>query len=197
MSGRAMSGAPVRAGYDPVARLFHWLVALLVLVTIPIGITMLRVGQGDLQNRLFTLHKGIGVILLVLVAIRIVWRLTHRAPPLDGLPEWQARTARANHFLLYIMLVVMVTSGYVFIVFGGYPIELLDALGVPYHVAKNEAVSKAAEAAHLTGWLIILALVVLHIGAALYHGVVRQDGIVSGMWRGNRRRADQASGTAG
>ena len=186
MSSRAMPATPVRAGYDPVARLFHWLIALLVLVTIPVGITMLQLGQGNLQNQLFALHKGIGVTVLALVALRIVWRLTHRAPPLQGLPGWQAWTAHANHFLLYLMLVVMVTSGYVFTVFGGYPIELLDVLGMPYHVAKNEAVSKAAEAVHRTGWLIILALIVLHIGAALYHGLVRQDGIVSGMWRGKR-----------
>jgi cytochrome b561 len=187
MSSRVLRGAPVREGYGLVARLFHWVVALLVLVTIPIGLSMLRVGQGPLQDRLFALHRGIGVILIAFVARRILRRLTHRPPPLDGLPGWQARAAHLNHLLLYIMLVVQMTSGYVFTVFGGFPIELFDALGVPYQVTKNEALSKAAEAVHLVGWIVILVLVVLHIGAALYHGLVRRDGIVSGMWRGTAR----------
>lgn len=187
MSSRAVPTSQVQTGYDPVAKTLHWLMALLVIVTIPIGLTMLRIGPGNLQNQLFTIHKGIGVTLLALIVLRILWRVTHTAPPLRGLPGWQVGVAHANHLLLYVMLAVMAASGYIFTVYGGYPIEFLDALGVPYHVAKNEPVSKVAEAVHVWGWILILALILLHIGAALYHGVVRRDGVVSRMSGAARR----------
>ena len=81
------------------ARLLHWLVVLLLLVQIPAGIAMIAPGleQGSI-DRLFVLHKGLGVVLLVVVLSRVLWRLTHPAPPMsEAIPERERRrVARAT-----------------------------------------------------------------------------------------------------
>jgi cytochrome b561 len=172
------------SGYTATAKVLHWLMAALVLVMLPVGFTMIRVDPGTLQNTLFIIHKGTGATLILLIALRIAWRLTHPPPPLTGLPAWQARAAHLNHLLLYVMLVVMVTSGYVRTVAGGFPIELLGALGIPPLMGKNKAVEDIALAVHQTGMLVIAALVALHIGAALYHLRIRRDHVFWRMWPG-------------
>lgn len=170
--------------YTSVAKLLHWLIALLLLVTIPAGVIMLEVGPGPVQNLLFILHKGIGATLILLVALRILWRATHPPPRLVGLPDWQIRASKAVHHLLYVMLVVMVASGYVRTVAGGYPIELLDALGIPPLLGKNKTVEDIALWVHFLGANVIGALIFLHVGAALHHLLVRKDHVFWRMWPG-------------
>ena len=185
-AGRAgRAGLPER-GYTGTGKALHWLVAILVLVTLPVGLIMTSLGSGPAQNALFGMHKNIGVILLALMAVRIVWRLTHKAPSLEGrLPTWQRLTARTTHVLLYLILVVMVLSGYTLTTAGGYPIPLLDALHVPPLFAKNEALAKAATAVHVRAWIALAAVALLHIAAALRH-LARGDGIVRRIAWGRR-----------
>jgi cytochrome b561 len=167
--------------YSGGAILLHWLTVAALLVQIPAGLTMVRVGR-PLQDWLFILHKGLGSLLILIVLARILWRLTHRPPPLEGIiSPGRARLAEAVHLGLYVMLVVMVVSGYTFTVAGGFPIELLNALGVPPLLAKHEALSKAALLVHLTGIWVILALILLHVAGALDHALIKRDGLIRRM----------------
>ncbi len=76
----------------------------------------------------------------------------------------------------------MAVSGYVRVTAGGFPIESLNALGVPPALAKNEALANAAKAFHGTCAYLLIALIAVHVGAAAYHGIVRRDGVFSRMW---------------
>ena len=69
------SGVAASAVYSLPARVAHWLTAVLVIVAFFIGLTMLRVGQGELQNQLFDLHRSLGATILALAALRLLWRL--------------------------------------------------------------------------------------------------------------------------
>src|SRR5690606_1491196 len=83
-------------------------------------------------DALFILHKGLGVVLLLAVVARLVWRLTHSAPPMStAIPELERRIASATHGFIYVLLIVVALSGYARVVADGYPIELLDVIGVP------------------------------------------------------------------
>jgi cytochrome b561 len=177
-----MDSAP--QGYRTPARLFHWIMAVLVLATIPAGFVMV---QPDLdratQNALFIFHKNVGVLLLVLIVLRLAYRLTHPAPPLpDHMPLWQKRVARGTHVALYALLVVMPVAGYVRVKAGGFPIETLDAMGVPSLVPRSDALAEIAKTVHFYGALAIAAFVALHIAAALQHGVLKRDGVFSRIW---------------
>ncbi|HSF64714.1 MAG TPA: cytochrome b/b6 domain-containing protein [Paracoccaceae bacterium] len=170
--------------YRPLARALHWATAVLVLATIPAGIVMLQQGlDRPLQNLLFMFHKNIGVVILLLVLIRLAYRAANPPPPLPrSVPDWQRRIAGLTHVLLYAALIVMAVSGYVRVVSGGFPLEWWDALGVPRLAPRSDAVAGVAKTIHWAAHYVVIALVVLHVGAALFHGVVKRDGVFARMW---------------
>ncbi|MQX35704.1 cytochrome b [Roseospira navarrensis] len=181
------------------ARLLHWSMAALLLATIPAGIVMLQDGlDRTTQNALFIFHKNVGVLLFILILVRLAYRWRHRPAPLpDDLPGWQRTAARLSHGALYAFLLVMPIAGYVRVKAGGFPIETLDALGVPSLVPRSDALAEAAKTVHATGGLAVAGLVVLHISAAAYHGLVRRDGVFSRMWPPFGGRSGSGSGPPG
>lgn len=170
--------------YRGRARLIHWIMALLILGMIPAGFIMIQQGlERSFQNTLFIFHKNVGVLLLVLIVVRIVVRLGHPPAPLpEDLPDWQHKIAGLSHLALYALLVIMPISGYVRVKAGGFPIESLDSLGLPALVPRSEALAELAKSIHFFGAYAIAALIAMHIGAALFHGIIRRDGVFSRMW---------------
>ena len=167
------------ASYGATARLLHWLTVLFVLSTLPVGAIMVREGLSrPVQDALFIYHKNVGVILL-----RLAWRLMRPPPPLPArMPALQARMAHAVHLGLYAMLLFMAITGYVRVVAGGFPIELLDWLGVPPLLPRMDNVAETASLLHFRGKFVLIALIVLHVGAALWHGLIKRDGVLGRMW---------------
>lgn len=172
------------SSYRPPARWLHWIMALLVLLTIPAGMLMVQEGiSRPLQNTLFVFHKNVGVLLGLLVVIRLVYRWRSPPPPEPAhLPAWQARIAGLTHTLLYALLVIMPIAGYVRVKAGGFPIESLDAIGLPALVPRSDALAEVAKSIHFYGGVAIAILVAMHIGAALHHGIIKRDGVFSRMW---------------
>lgn len=171
-----------------MAKVLHWSMALLILAMIPVGFLMIQNGLSrPFQNSLFIFHKNVGVLLLILIVIRIAYRLRTPPPPEPThLPAWQIKVAGLTHWLLYGLLLVMPLAGYIRVRAGGFPIEYLDAMGIPAFVPKSEALAGFAKAVHLYGGWAIAILVALHIGAALQHGLIKRDGVFSRMWPGRR-----------
>ncbi len=170
--------------YGVPARLIHWIMALLVLGMIPVGFLMVREGlDRSFQNFLFISHKNIGVLLLILIVVRLIyrWRNPPELSPV-ALPKAQEFAAHATHIGLYVMLFIMPLAGYVRVRAGGFPIEALDAMGIPALVPRSDALAELAKAVHFYGAYAIAVLVVIHVAAAAYHGLVRRDGIFSRMW---------------
>lgn len=170
--------------YSTTSRLFHWGMAVLILLSLPAGLVMVQPGlDRGLQNALFVYHKNAGVLLLVLVLARLWWRARHPAPPLPAdMPPSQALAARVTHGLLYALMIVVPVAGYIRVRAGGFPIEVLDALGAPALVARSEDLANTAKTVHYVAGLAFAAVLALHIGAALYHGLIRKDGVLSRMW---------------
>jgi cytochrome b561 len=150
---------------------------------IPVGLTMTQEIPRAWQDRLFILHKGVGPFVLLVVLLRLGWRLLNPPPPLPAdIPRAQRRAAATVHAGLYLLLIVMGVSGYVRVTTGGFPIEALEAVGVPPLLPKNERVAEVASWIHLTAVIGLLGLIFVHVSAAAYHGLVRRDGVVGRMW---------------
>lgn len=183
--------ADAETRYRLPARILHWLTAVLVLAMIPAGLVMVQPGlERSLQNGLFIFHKNVGVLLLLLVLLRALYRWRNPPAPLpQGTPRWQVRAAGASHALLYGLLVLLPVAGYVRVKAGGFPIESLDALGLPSLVPRSDALAEVAKTIHYGAGLAIAALIALHIAAAAHHGVLRRDGVFSRMWPPWARRA--------
>ncbi|MEM1428873.1 MAG: cytochrome b/b6 domain-containing protein [Pseudomonadota bacterium] len=174
--------APQR--YSALTRVLHWIVAILILGMIPAGIIMVQDGlPRPVQNSLFIFHKNFGVVVLLLMLMRLAWRLVRPAPPLPpSMPDWQQRVAAISHTMLYVLAVAVPVAGYVRVKADGFPIESLDAMGVPSLVPRSKELATTAKALHYYGGLALAGLVLLHIGAALQHGLFKRDGIFSRMW---------------
>jgi cytochrome b561 len=170
--------------YTVPARLLHWTMAGLLLAMIPAGFMMVLPGlDKSVQNALFIFHKNTGVLLLVLAIVRIAYRLRRPAPPLpDHIPAWQARAARASHLALYLLMIIMPLAGYIRVKAGGFPIETLDAMGFPSLVARSDTIAGVAKGVHYFGAFAITALVIVHILASVYHGIIKRDGGFSRIW---------------
>lgn len=177
------------AGYGTVARLLHWITVVLVLAMMPVGMIMQREGlDRATQDLLFIFHKNFGVLVLVLVLFRLIWRAFNPPPPLPAsVPDWQAELSSWVHRGLYVMLVFMAVTGYVRVTAGGFPIEFLDWLGMP-RLPRMEGLAELAKSAHFLGKFLLLALILLHVAGALGHAIVKRDGVMQRMWPPVARR---------
>lgn len=175
---------PQHLRYKTPARWLHWSVAALVLAMLPVGFLMVQQGLSrPLQNGLFLFHKNTGVIVALLVLARLVYRWRNPPPPLPrDVPLWQRRVSGWTHGILYGLIVLMPVSGYVRVRAGGFPIEMLDAMGIGTFLPKSEALANAAKSVHYAGAWALALLVALHVGAALQHAVIKRDGIFQRMW---------------
>jgi cytochrome b561 len=158
--------------------------ALLVLLMIPAGVVMVQPEiDRSLQNTLFVFHKNMGVLLALLVVIRLLYRWRNPPAALPGdMPGWQHRAAGVSHVSIYMLLFIVPVAGYVRVKAGGFPIETLDALGVPSLVPRSDALAEVAKTIHYLGGIALALLIAIHVAAAAHHGVVRRDGVFSRMW---------------
>jgi cytochrome b561 len=189
--GRTMSlGGFVRARatefsaetYDAGARLLHWLTVALLLTLLALGLTMTSLDPGKFQNTLFVWHESLGLTLFFLTLFRIGWRLSHSAPPASrDLSRLEVRASGTVHMLLYVSLLAMPITGYVFVVTGGFPLTYFGLANVPRLLAKHEGLWEIAETAHLSLQYVVYALVVMHAAAALHHHFFRRNDVLARM----------------
>jgi cytochrome b561 len=170
--------APDAPRYDRVAVAFHWAIAILVLANLPLGMLHERIEEGFDYSAIW-IHKSIGLTVLMLSLARLAWRLAHRPPPLPAeLAAWQALAARIVHALFYALMIALPLTGWIRSSGGPYPLSWFRLFDVPkLPVAEDGVLDSAASALHdRLGWL-MLALVLLHVAAALHHGLARRDGL--------------------
>lgn len=178
--------------FHPRARLLHWLMAPLVLAMLFIGIGMLST-TSSAYALLLAIHKPLGATILALVLVRIVVRLRHRAPPLPAdLPRVQRSAATASHWLLYALMLLMPLSGWAMLSAAGYPVVLFTGIQLRPIAPHDAALFAWLRGAHHWLALLLFATFLLHLAAALFHGLIRRDGVLASMapWLRRRRRRD-------
>jgi cytochrome b561 len=173
--------------YSVAARRFHWWTVLLVLTQIPLGLYMSYRGNAlniwdGLTNALYSSHKSLGILIFLLVLARLLYRLSHGAPPDEPtLTWWQKAGAHFNHWALYLALLVVPVLGYIGI--SRYPaLDIFGLFNLPGIVAPNQDAAARVFYWHWVGAVAIVLLIGMHVGAALFHYVIRKDGVVRRMW---------------
>ncbi len=172
-----------RERWGRVSIWLHWTIAaLILLVQVPVGITMLALEPGSNQDLAFNVHKTNGIVIFVLAVIRLGWRWSQPVPVLPAdLPAWQAMAARASHAALYALLFAMPITGFLYTAMGGFPVPLFMLYDVAPLVPENEALAEQFRTAHLTLQWVLYAVVLLHVGAALEHYLIRKDWVLRRM----------------
>lgn len=180
--------------YDALAIGLHWCIALLALVQITLGWWMIDIPKTPIGVRAawFNLHKSIGLTIGLLMLARLGWRLAHRPPALpSSMPLWQARIARASHWLLYAALIAQPLVGYLGSSFTSYPIRYFGHT-LPHWGWDSPSLKTLCSEVHFALACLITTLVVVHIAAALAH-LARGDGVFERMWP-RTHRAERALG---
>jgi cytochrome b561 len=163
------------------ARVLHWLMAVLIVAMLFIGVGMVSTASPS-YSWLLDWHRPIGIAIVVLALIRLVVRLTHRAPPLPAdLPAVQVFAAKASHYLLYAAMIAMPLIGWAMLSAAGSPVQMWPGMVLPPILPHNVLIFGWLRVAHgLIGYA-FFALILAHLGAALFHGLVRRDGVLGSM----------------
>lgn len=177
--------------YTRTAMILHWLIALFVFGQISLGLWMIGIPKSPPGIRAwwFNVHKSIGITLGVLILVRLLWRLTHSAPPLPStLPDWQRIAAKASHVALYVCMVTMPLAGYLGSSFTKYPI-LYFGMRLPHWGWDAPALKDLCSQVHLVTATVFITLIAIHVAAALKHLLIKRDGVFQRMWpwRSNAR----------
>jgi cytochrome b561 len=163
-----------RDRYTRVAIWLHWTIAVLIIANLVIGLLHESLLQGTIP-----LHKSIGMLVLLLSVVRLVWRLTHRPPPLPAtVKPWEKGLAHAVHWLLYALMILIPLSGWVFTSASPkrHPLDFFGLFPLPmFPVAQDKGLSHSIAERHEQLAYLMIALLVLHIGAALKHRFLDRD----------------------
>lgn len=178
-----MTGWARDARYSTVAIAFHWTIAALVIANLIIGI-----GHDGIPalRALMGAHKAIGITVLVLTLARVAWRIGHRPPPLPArTPGWEKGLAHAVHWTLYLLMLAMPLTGWLMVSGPSpsgatRPTSWFGVFDIPALPASPGAADLGHDAHGLLGW-VMLALVVLHVAAALRHHLLLRDTVLARM----------------
>lgn len=173
-----MPGADRTSGYAPVAKLLHWLTALLVLGMLGVGLWMVGLPISLTKLYVYAWHKWIGLTVLVLTVLRLLWRTYRPPPPLPAtVTAWERRLAPWGHAALLVLLLAMPVSGWLMSSAGGVSVRWFGMIDLPDLVPRDPLTFEMLRTLHhWLAWTLIVVLA-LHVAAVVHHDLLRRDGI--------------------
>jgi cytochrome b561 len=166
--------------FPAISRLIHWLMAVMIIAMLFIGVGM--VASTGRYAELVSIHRPLGIAILALVVVRVVNRVINRPPPLPAsLPAVQRIAAKASHHLLYALMFAMPLIGWAMVSAAGEPVRLAGPLVLPPIVPAEPGLYAGLRTAHGLLAYLFFAVILVHLGAALFHGLVRRDGVLESM----------------
>ena len=172
--------------YSKVAITLHWLIALLIIGQFAGGKIMMAMEGSPLKFELFQLHKSFGIIILLLSLLRLMWRLTHKAPPLpETMPKHEKLAAKISHIGFYGLMIGIPLAGWAMV--SAAPIRITTKIfkvvkwpDMPF-IARSENLEKTFSQTHEIMSTLIIVLLLIHIGAAFKHHFKDKDDVMTRM----------------
>jgi len=162
-----------RATHGVVAKLFHWLIFLLLAAQYAVGSIMPHIGRNTLNEGWVNWHLSVGAAILFVILLRFAWRLIH--------PVRECALARIVHLTLYLLVFAMTMLGWAAANSRGWTVMLFGAVPLPALAPKGSAWGHEAGDIHNVLVYVLLGVIVLHAAAALYHYVVLRDQVLQRM----------------
>jgi len=171
-----------RNAYGLVAQALHWLVVAGITAQFVWAWRIDRTDSIRAEFALVNQHKSIGMTVLALVVVRLLWRAFNRPPPFpSSMSAWERLSAATAHWMLYALILAMPLSGWIYTSAAGFGPEFFGLVDIPALVGQNERLEDLFGAVHEWLAICILALVAIHVLAALRHQFVLKDGLLKRM----------------
>jgi cytochrome b561 len=171
----------VRRRFTVPQRVLHWLMAVCILAMLFIGVGMVSTVMPK-YLALVSIHKPLGIAILVLALVRLGVRLVYGAPPLPvELPEPMKLAAHLSHYAFYVLMIGMPLIGWGMLSAATYPVVLCWGVYLPAILPQSDSLHALLWAAHFYLAFAFFALILLHAAAALFHALVRRDGVFEAM----------------
>src|SRR6202451_2407140 len=167
--------------YGTTAKVFHWLVVVLLIVQYPLGKLMPHIHRGMTPGDAMTFHISFGIVILTLMVLRLFWRITNPVAPASSLPEWQQLISEAVHWLLYVLVLATTMTGWIFASERGWSISLFFATPLPTLPIEGSLLARSIGAWHGTMEWALLLVIGAHVAAAMAHTFIFRDRIMQRM----------------
>jgi len=165
----------------------HWVTALLVVGSVVLGLVSVYADGAETTRAATLVHQSLGMVIFLLVLFRVIWRLTHPAPPLPATtPRYQTVLSSLTHALLYVTLIALPITGYLGLAARGRDISMFGLFILPNPIPLSRTLSVSAQDLHNNGQYLLYVLVALHVAAALFHYFILKDGVLNRMLPGKR-----------
>lgn len=172
---------PAQVRFSAFSRLLHWLMAVMILAMLLIGIGMVA-SVSERYRVLVSIHRPLGIAILVLVVIRLVNRVANPPPPLPaGMSTLEKLGAKGSHVFLYVLMVLLPLVGWGMLSAARFPIVLFSGLHLPPILPYNLSLYSGLRQLHTVLAYLLFATFIIHFGAALFHALVRRDGVFESM----------------
>ncbi len=181
--------------YGPVAMLLHWVLAAMIVASLGVGLYMTGLPFSPLRIKLYSWHKWAGIAILLLSALRLLWRLGHPPPALPAqvaarMPHWQRVGHRLGHRLMYLLFFAVPLLGWAYSSALGVPVVWFGVLPLPDFVPVDKALAEALlQPLHKYSAFTLAGAALLHVAAALKHHWVDRDGLLARMWPAPRKES--------
>ena len=163
-----------------VAKIFHWVVALLVIWQLFTGFNLSTLEFSPQKIAFIELHKIFGTFILIFILIRLGWRFYNTSPSNKDLPKIHRIISSVIHNLLYIIVIFTTIQGTLMTQAGGFDVKLLGLITIPRLITENLDLYPVFKDIHYTLWMILLGTFVIHLIGGIYH---RFSGDKYGVWQ--------------
>ncbi len=165
-----MSFSNTAMRWGGVAKGFHWLMAVMIVLAIVLGVVAEEMPLSPAKLKVFILHKSVGISILALVILRIVWRVTQKAPGAPtGISALNKKLANLGHFALYGLMLLLPVSGWILNSAADFPFRWFGLFAVPSITSPNEELHELSESIHVFAAWVLLVVFLGHAVMAIKH----------------------------
>jgi cytochrome b561 len=171
--------------YGLVNKHFHWIMAVIIIFNFILALILDDFPKGPMRSFLFSIHKSTGILVIILLIPRLLWRLVNTVPVSLGNVKTLNKLSKYVHYFFYFILLVVVLSGWTYSSARSGPFEVFGLFTAPALIENNQVVASIAKEIHGISVYIFITVLGIHVLASLLHHYIFKDKTLKRMWYGD------------
>ena len=171
--------------YGLVNKHFHWIMAVIIIFNFILALILDDFPKGPMRSFLFSIHKSTGILVIILLIPRLLWRLVNTVPVSLGNVKTLNKLSKYVHYFFYFILLVVVFSGWTYSSARSGPFEVFGLFTAPALIENNQVVANIAKEIHEISVYIFITVLGFHVVASLLHHYIFKDKTLKRMWYGD------------